>query len=91
MGKRIYYPPKIAEAILKKTINKDICYASVGDIAEIFNEIAHGKNLLFALAWYWYQAMKSIPICIKTSIYWRTAMIKNYLKIAYRNLLKRKL
>ncbi|MFC1492667.1 ABC transporter permease [candidate division KSB1 bacterium] len=61
-----------------------------GDFEEEFNEIAGNKGTLKANLWYLLQILISILPFIKNSIYSSTAMFKNYIKIAFRNLKKQK-
>jgi putative ABC transport system permease protein len=62
----------------------------VGDYEEIYQELAHERGLHAARSWYWSQALKSLPMFITNLIFGSTAMLKNYLKLAYRNILKHK-
>jgi putative ABC transport system permease protein len=76
--------------ILKHTARYEENFALVGDFDEEFQEIARTKGAFFARLWYWRQCVRSLPVFIKDSVYWRLIMIKNYLKIAFRCLKKHK-
>lgn len=83
--------PRIANWILQKTIPRKIRYGALGDFDEIFCDIVKEKGLFQAKLWYWGQAIKSLPSFLYDSVYWRMSMLKNYFKIALRNIQKNKL
>ncbi len=62
----------------------------IGDFDEIFEEKAKEKGKFGALICYWTQIMILIFSYIKESIYWSLVMIRNYLKIAFRNMTRHK-
>jgi predicted permease len=62
----------------------------IGDFDEIFQEKAKDKGRTSALIWYWNQIIILIPTSLKESIYWSMTMLRNYLKIAFRNLVRHK-
>jgi len=82
--------PKTAERItgiiFKPGINK---YAS-GDLEEEFHLILKESGKRKALFWYWKQVLLSAFPYIRKNIIWNIIMYKNYIKIAWRNLLKHK-
>ncbi|MCP4724262.1 MAG: FtsX-like permease family protein [bacterium] len=61
-----------------------------GDFGEIYNEIRGERTFITAWFWYWYQVFVCIYLRIINATYWSIAMIKNYLKITIRTLLKNK-
>ena len=83
-------PPKLAQFILSVTSREQNRSAVLGDFQEFFQEIYQDKGPLAARWWYWRQALLSVPGFLKFTIYWSLVMIKNYLKVAFRNLLKSK-
>jgi putative ABC transport system permease protein len=83
-------PPKVAEWILQKIICKDMRYAALGDFEEIFISIVEEQSHFRAWLWYWGQVIKSLPSFLFDLIFWNFVMFKSYLKVAYRNLKKRK-
>lgn len=83
-------PPKIAQYLLKKILAENIQYSAMNDIEEEFNDIQVKKNRFTAVFWYFWQIITLIPKFTNLSIYWRIAMFKNYLKIAFRHLKKHK-
>ncbi|MFC1724970.1 ABC transporter permease [candidate division KSB1 bacterium] len=66
-------------------------YTLVGDLEELYCEIAKSKGKFFAVLWYWYQVLRSLPRFFVESVFWRSVMFKNYFKIAYRNMGRQKI
>ena len=84
-------PPRLAVWLLKRLFPDETgLYTQLGDIDEAFNVIAKEKSHFAAMAWYWITAIRSIPYSIRHSLAWSSVMMKNYLKIAVRNLQKYK-
>lgn len=90
MKARNSLPPKIAGWIIRNTARYEENFAIRGDFDEEFHEIARTKGTFCARLWFWRQCLRSLPVFIKDSIYWRFIMLKNYLKIAFRSLKKHK-
>ncbi len=61
-----------------------------GDFEELFEAKTLEKGKRFACLWLWFQLFKSIPKFIKKSIFWSIEMFRNYIKVAFRNILKNK-
>ena len=55
-----------------------------------YRAICEEKGRKAALLWYWSQLLVSFPPIFMRTLKWRSIMIKNYLKIALRNILKYK-
>ena len=85
-----YTAPKLARWLLKRIISIDIRYSALGDFEEIYFSITEEKGIPKARIWYWTQVVKSLPSFFEDSIYWRIDMIQNYLKVAFRNMLRHK-
>jgi putative ABC transport system permease protein len=62
-----------------------------GDFEEEFSYLYEKKGAVYANMRMWIMIFESAPGFIYNSIYWSAAMIKNYLKIAVRNITGRKL
>jgi len=62
----------------------------VGDFEEIYREVMHQRGKARAWLWYWGQILRFLPPFILHVLYWRLAMIKNYIKIAFRTFLRHK-
>jgi len=84
-------PPKLAAWFLKHLFpDENGFYTQLGDIDEAFNTLAREKSDFAAGAWYWMVALRSVPYSLKRSLSWSVIMIRNYLKIALRNLTRQK-
>ena len=77
--------PKIAQWILSRITNPDERFSVVGDFEEMFRELVQRKGQSKAWCWYWKQVLKSIMIFIVNSLYWSSAMLKNFLTVTLRD------
>ena len=84
-------PPRFGEWLLKSLLPYHTDRHALGDYEEIFHRIVEKESMLKAHLWYWTQILKSIIPFMINSIYWECSMLRNYLVIAFRNLLKQKL
>ena len=85
-----YNPPFLAELILKTLLDKDNMDHRLGDFNEIYERTAIKYGLVYAIAWYWFYVIRSIPKLISNRYMWGISMFKNYFKVALRNMLKHK-
>ena len=91
MNKReSYFQPKLGRRALGYLLPDNERESLLGDFDEIFREKIKDKGKLVALLWYWSQVILLVPSSLKESIYWSVLMFRNYLKIAFRNLLRHK-
>ncbi len=88
MEEKILRPPKLAVGILKHTAATTEEASLLGDLEEEYRRRAQKNTSVRASFWYWTQALLSLPSFVKTSFHWSFEMIKNYLKIAWRNIQK---
>lgn len=91
MGNNRFNPPKIGLWLLKKITGTEDKLSVMGDIEEVYQKIVSNENKTKAWLWYCYQIVISTPPFINYIVYWRFVMIKNYLKIAFRNLSRQKI
>jgi len=86
MNKNVHKPPFLATWLLNRLRNYRNDYSIVGDMEEAYAEMANieGKNK--ASVWFWGQSVFCIYKYIVNILYWSTAMFKNYLKTALRNI-----
>jgi putative ABC transport system permease protein len=82
--------PKIPFWLLKHIYSFDNLDAYSGDIEEEFAEIQKCQGRARAKRWIWFHAMAAIPRWWQHFIIWRTAMFKNYIKIALRSFIRHK-
>ncbi|MCP3681121.1 MAG: hypothetical protein GY861_00385, partial [bacterium] len=85
------YPPKLAERILSRLYNTRTEATVIGDFEEQYSEILNEKGKRKAVYWYWGQVFNVIKGKTYNKILWSSAMIRNYMKIAMRNILKQKI
>lgn len=64
--------------------------ALLGDFEEIYKDLFIRKGRVRAWLGYWAQILLLLPPFLRDSIYWSKEMIKNYLKVALRNIRKSK-
>ncbi len=79
-------PPPFASWLLGRLSGSSIA----GDYEEIFQEMATAYGLRSARSWYRSQVFKSLPMFFTNLIYGSADMLNNYLKLAYRNILRHK-
>jgi putative ABC transport system permease protein len=90
MKRKKSHPPRIAGWILKHIAGYEENFALIGDFDEEYQQIARARGTFSARLWFWRQCVRSLPVFVKDSVYWRVIMFKNYLKIAFRSLKKHK-
>lgn len=83
-------PPKIAEKLLSKLLYDDVWKTTLGDFEELYSYQLEKEGKASANRWYWGQVLRYAPSKITHKLYWSAGMFKNYLKIAYRSILKNK-
>ena len=83
-------PPKLGEWLLKRFLLADECHEKLGDFEEGYHIKAGEKGKRRALVWYWLQLIMTIPVFVKNLFYWRLNMLRNYFKIALRNMKRHK-
>ena len=89
MKKQDDIPAPLAVWLLFRMTREDQRESVIDDFAEIYVEIKKGRGTHAARRWYWGQVLKSIPMFLRIHMSWGAAMIKNYLKTAFR-IIKRK-
>ncbi|MFC1493317.1 ABC transporter permease [candidate division KSB1 bacterium] len=83
-------PPAFAEKLLGRLLPETERYVLLGDYEELFQDRAAKKSTFSAVIWYWIQILITLPVFIFESFLRSALMIKNYLKITIRTLLKNK-
>ncbi|UCE22022.1 MAG: ABC transporter permease [Candidatus Aminicenantes bacterium] len=81
-------PPRLTERLLKRIFPDDGIFTTIGDLEEVYHNIAEEKGIDRARLWYRVQAFKSILSYFKNQFLWSIFMFKNYLVFTAR-LIKR--
>jgi putative ABC transport system permease protein len=76
----------VKRQILSRLLRSSIRESALDDFDERFIQIKRRRGTFFATLWFVIQVLSLIPSILKDSIYWSAAMLKNYFKIAMRNL-----
>lgn len=84
------HPPRFANFILKWILFREEFNEKSGDLEEVYYYLCDDIGIFKTKLWYWWQIVVAIPVFISNTIYWSSAMLKNYVKIAFRNLRKHK-
>jgi hypothetical protein len=82
------HPPRLLEFLLTNIVSFKDQENLAGDFEEMFDRISQQRGKSTALLWYIFQIIKLLPSYFENYIYWRLSMLKNYLKLAFRNLKK---
>ena len=90
MKKREIHIPKAAAWFFQIISDADDAVPLIGDVEEDYQDILSERGDFRAKCWIWYQVLISLPSFLKSYLYWSSAMIKNYLKIAFRTIKKHK-
>ena len=83
--------PAIPRKILKLMSVYHEKHSIIHDFEETFLEILESHGSFKARCWYWGNALKSVVGYFRLTVSWRFIMLKNHLKIAYRNFVRHKL
>ena len=83
--------PKIFLHIINLLLVNNHPDSIIGDTEEEYIERASNKGHIYAMLWLVGQIIFLVPLHFSNSFYWSAAMLKNYFKIGFRNLIKEKL
>ncbi len=84
-------PPPLATRLLKMTASSGDYDSAFGDLVETFEYIAEKEGHKKAMRWFWKEVLKSLSGFLKNRTHRSAAMIKNYVKIALRNIRRNKI
>ena len=76
--------------ILRLLADPEEAPSLAGDIDEEYADIRERRGAIPAALWLWFQVVISLPSFVQSYLYWRQAMFANYLRTAWRNLVKHK-
>jgi putative ABC transport system permease protein len=82
--------PKLPFWLLRKLACHNQPEGYAGDIEEEYEERARFLGKRKTIVWIWIHALAALPKAVKHELVWEVLMIKNYLKIALRNIHKNK-
>jgi len=82
--------PPLGLRLLGRLIDRDKNYGLFGDVEELFRIREEEKGRAAAQGLLWMQVLRTIPHYIYHRLYWSWIMLRSYLKIAVRNLKRRK-
>ncbi|MFC1724679.1 ABC transporter permease [candidate division KSB1 bacterium] len=83
-------PPKIASWLFTRFIPCHDRESFLYDMEEVYRAIYEKQGKIRVYMWVWLHLLRSLPSFINTIIYWSFVMFKNYLKTAFRNLMRNK-
>ncbi len=89
-NKKTFYNLNSFSVWLIKKVFKDDDGVRLGDFNEIYNDLIEEKGRLRARFFFWFYVMMALPQYLKDLTIWSTAMLLNYMKIAYRNIKRHK-
>lgn len=84
------FPPKIFEKILGCFLRKEDAHHRLGDLAEVYSDIHLRRGWYAATCWYLGQILRGWPGYVIFRITGRFMMVKNYAKVAFRNIIRQK-
>ena len=87
---KFYKPPALASWILNRIAGNVENSSLIGDLEEEYNIRAVKSGKAKARLWYYFHVIKAAVPLIHYSILWSYAMVKNYIKIAFRNMKRQK-
>jgi len=90
IAKKRCFPLWFAGIVFKVLLAEEAYKERAGDIEEIYSSIYNERGALSAKLWLLWEVIKAIPAFIKESVYWRSVMFQNYLKVALRNIKRQK-
>jgi putative ABC transport system permease protein len=79
-------PPQLTLWIIKRFVFPYTEMPLLGDLEEEFHSLVGEGGTAKARAWFWLQGIKSLPFMFRNIFYWSGQMLKNYMKIAWRNM-----
>ena len=89
-SRKALHIPALAKLILKKMPLYYERHSIIEDFEETYHEIRKTEGTLKANAWCWRSLLTSVTGYINLIVLWRFIMLKNYMKIAFRNIKRHK-
>jgi putative ABC transport system permease protein len=82
-------PPFLGRWLLSRILPSRLKSTAAGDFEELYRRTLSADGPRQAAVWYWRQVVKSMPAFFFAAVYWRLAMIGNYLKLTLRHARRR--
>jgi len=90
LNKRKSCRPNLGLWLLGRLVNREKNYGLFGDLEELYWIRREEKGERAADFFLWFQILRTVPHFVYHKIYWSIVMLRNYFKMAFRNLKKRK-
>ena len=81
-------PLEFSRCLLRIFLSRDEYLEKSGDLEEVYFCLVDEVGPIRAGLWFSYHVLKMLPVAVMSSFCWRLIMIRNYLKIALRNIAK---
>ncbi len=78
--------PRMANLFLRLFLSREDFLEKSGDLEEVYRSLHAESGVLRAQLWLWFQLLTTLARSMMSSIFWRLEMMKNHLKIAFRNI-----
>ncbi|MGD9347915.1 MAG: ABC transporter permease, partial [Candidatus Aminicenantes bacterium] len=83
-------PPRMPEWIVRRLAWGEDRSAILENLREEYMYVCEARGERSADLWYWGHMMRTLFPCVRFQLYWRFAMLKNYLKLVLRGIQKYK-
>lgn len=90
-NKKMLKPPRLASSILKRLGDYNIKFSLLDDFEDVYRNLLEEKGHFKAASWYWFQCLGILPLYFSYLITWKTVMLKNSVKLTFRNLSRNKI
>lgn len=84
-------PPRAARFLLRQLKDYNVKYSILTDLDEVYISLYKEGGHFKAACWYWVQCYGTLLKYSAYAITWKTTMLKNYIKIALRNMSRQKI
>jgi len=88
MNKKYHRPPRIVTWLIGQMFPDRGGCSVLGDMTETYHALVGDRGIFWARLWFWGQFLKALPHFLIDESRWRIHMLKNYLMVAFRNLMK---
>lgn len=83
--------PLWSKIIIRIFLSETDAHFLIGDIEEVYKEYKKRKGKMLGGIWLTFHLIRTLPPIILSNIRWSLSMLKNYIKIALRNIVKNKI